>query len=150
MCFGSAESIRAQLVQMTSAQLAKDAQAIVRGTVKTMKSEWNDEKTFIWTFVTLAVSETIKGKDMRGEDTEIKIPGGIVGEIGQRSSDEVTFRQGEEVVVFLGKETYKRKEYFNVIGLVQGKLTVEDGKIRGRPVKTFLQEITQALEQEKR
>ena len=149
MVFGSAQLVLAQLVEVSSAQLTEEAQAIHKGKVKAMKSEWNDEKNFIWTFVTLSVSETIKGDDMKGKDVEIKVPGGVVGEIGQKSSDQVTFAEGEEAVVFLGKEKYKDKEYFNVCRLVQGKFTVKDGKIQDKSVESFLQGIKQAMEQKK-
>ncbi|MFQ5823252.1 MAG: hypothetical protein ACE5JB_04275 [bacterium] len=147
MVIGSAQLVLAQIVEVSSAQLTTEAQAIYKGKVKAMKSEWNDEKNFIWTFVTLGVSETIKGEEMKGKDVEIKIPGGEVGEIGQKSSDQVTFEQGEEAVVFLGKEKYKEKEYFNVIRMFLGKFTVKEGKIKDKPLESFLQEIKQALEQ---
>ena len=147
--FGLAQSVKAQLVSVSSAQLTEEAQAVYKGKVKAMKSEWNDEKSFIWTFVTLGVSETIKGDDMKGKDVEIKVPGGVVGEIGQKSSDQVTFAEGEEAVVFLGKEKYKDKEYFNVVRMVQGKFTVKDGKIQDKSVESFLQGIKQAMEQKK-
>ncbi len=147
--FALAQSARAQLVSVSSAQLTNEAQAVHKGKVKTMKSEWNDEKNFIWTFVTFGVSETIKGEDMKDKDVVIKIPGGVVGEIGQKSSDQVTFAEGEEAVVFLGKEKYKNKEYFNVVRLVQGKFTVKDGKIQGQSAESFLQGVKQAIEQKK-
>ena len=131
---------------MTSSQLAAESQFVVRGTVKAKQSEWNEDKTFIWTFVTFSVSDTIKGTDVSGKDVEIKIPGGVVGEVGQRSSDQVTFQVGEEAVVFLGKETYKEKELFNVTRLVQGKLAVEDGMIKGKSVGAFVQEIRKSIE----
>jgi molybdopterin-binding protein len=149
MVFGSMNSVMAQLAEITSAQLAEEAQAIVRGTVKSQESKWNDEKNYIWTFVTFACSETIKGEDLKDQDIEIKIPGGVVGEIGQKSSDQVTFEEGEEAVVFLGKETYMEKEYFNVVAQVQGKFTVKEGKIQDKTVESFIQDVKQVMEQEK-
>ncbi|NIN68102.1 MAG: hypothetical protein GTO63_26025, partial [Anaerolineae bacterium] len=76
---------------------------------------------------------------------EIKIPGGLVGDIRQVSSDQVTFQEGEDVVLFLGQETYRERPYYNVVRLVQGKFTVEDGTVQGRAVEAFLREVTQAL-----
>jgi len=142
---GSANSVKAQLVEVSTAQLATEAQAIVRGEVSAIRSEWNADRNYIWSFVTLSVSQSLKGEDVSGQDIEIKIPGGVVDEIAQVSSDQVKFEEGEEVVVFLGQESYRERQYFNVVNLVQGKLTVEDGRVQGKAVETFLQEVTQAL-----
>lgn len=146
MVFAAPQSTSTAYSPETTADLAKEAQVIARGKVRAMKSEWNDEKTYIWTFVTLAVSDTVKGADMRGKEIQIKIPGGVVGDIGQRQSNQVTFQEGEDVVVFLGRETYRAKEYFTVVHQVHGKFTVEAGKIRGKPVETFVQEIKRAVQ----
>lgn len=142
---GSANSVKAQLVEVSTAQLATEAQAIVRGDVKAIRSEWNAERNYIWSFVTVTVSQSIKGEDVSGQDIEIKIPGGLVGDIRQVSSDQVTFQEGEDVVLFLGQETYRERPYYNVVRLVQGKFTVEDGTVQGRAVEAFLREVTQAL-----
>lgn len=119
----------AQLVEVTTAELAQAAQAIVRGNVTAIRSEWNEGRTYIWSFVTIDVSDALRGPNA-GEAIEVMIPGGVVGEIAQTSSDQVTFAQGEDVIVFLGQETYQGADYYNVVRLVQGKFSVVDSRVR--------------------
>ncbi|NIN68101.1 MAG: hypothetical protein GTO63_26020, partial [Anaerolineae bacterium] len=61
---GSANSVKAQLVEVSTAQLATEAQAVVRGEVQAIRSEWNAERNYIWSFVTVTVSQSIKGEDV--------------------------------------------------------------------------------------
>ena len=129
MVFGSVNAVMAQLVEVTNAQLVSEAQSIVRGDVTAQRSEWNDEQTYIWTFVSLTVTETLKGDDVTGQDVQIKIPNGTVGEITQMSSDQVVFGAGEDVVVFMGTETYKDQPYYNVVRMAQGKMKVNGEQV---------------------
>ncbi len=144
---GSATSGEAQLVEVTTAELVGEAQAIIRGNVGAIRSEWNEERTYIWSFVTVTVTESLKGTDMSGQEIEVKIPGGVVGEVGQISSDQVTFQEGEDVVVFLGQESYQGRDYYNVVRLVQGKFSVVDSRVQGRSVEEFLDEIRRLVGQ---
>lgn len=131
MVFGSVNTVMAQLVEVTNAQLVGEAPTIVRGEVTAQRSEWNDEQTFIWTFVTMTVTETLKGSDVTGQEIEVKIPNGTVGEITQMSSNQVAFQEGEDALVFLGTETYKGESYYNVVRLSQGKFSFEGGEVSG-------------------
>ena len=96
---------------MSMAELGGQSQLICKGKVLKVISEWNDEGTFIWTYVTLAVDETIKGVDLSGNDIILKVPDGVVGDIAQRSSEQVSFEAGEDVVVFLEDEIHKGFHY---------------------------------------
>lgn len=127
-------------------QLAEEAEAVCRGIVKDVKSEWNEDRTYIWTFVTLNVSETIMGQAMKGTDIEMKVPGGYVDGVGQVSFEGVSFQQGEEAVVFLKRETYKGKEYYGVVRLGQGKFAVRGGKVNGTNVGSFLGDVKRAIQ----
>ena len=130
-------SVQAQYFMATTAELTKESDNIVRGIVKSMKSEWNDEKNYIWTFVTISVTETTKGDTLDEKEIIVKIPGGVVGEIGQRSEYEVVFEKGEEVLLFLKPEVYKEKQYFQVTRLFMGKFTIKDDRIIETKTTTY-------------
>ena len=136
----------AQLMPMSADQLAQESEAIVRGKVLDTESAWNEEKNFIYTFVTLAVEESLKGEDLAGREIKIRVPGGEVGEVGLKSSDQVVFEVGEESVVFLGTVEYQGETYFDVPRMVTGKLTVKDGMIGEESIESYMQQVSAAVE----
>jgi hypothetical protein len=105
--------------------LSQGADAIVRATVKESHARKTQDGMRIITDTTLTVSESLKG-DAKTEVIVMQ-PGGVVGEIGQRVEGAATFKPGEEVVLFLEK----KGDRFSVLGMSQGKFTLEkaqDGK----------------------
>ncbi len=100
--------------------IARAASAIVRGTVVEVRSEWADRRRRVETIVTLRVSESLKG-DMRGL-VSVKVPGGVLGRYRSVTIGAPSFRQGEEVVLFLGAEA-PALPY--LIGLGQGVFRVQ-------------------------
>ena len=104
-----------------TAQLVRDSEVIVVGTVGSLRSEWNADKTRIQTVVTIRVDETIMGAVDAGALTVV-IPGGEVGEVGEWYSHSVRFKDAEEVVVFAKKD---RQGVLRVTGGEHGKFLVE-------------------------
>lgn len=104
-----------------TAQLVRDSEVIVVGTVGSLRSEWNADKTRIQTVVTIRVDETIKGAVDAGALTVV-IPGGEVGEVGEWYSHSVRFKDAEEVVVFAKKD---RQGVLRVTDGEHGKFLVE-------------------------
>jgi hypothetical protein len=141
--FLGTDAVMALMLEMTTAELTKQAEAIVRGKVKDMKSEWDVERRFIWTLVTISVSKSIKGDSLEGQDVIVKIPGGVVGQIGQETEDAPIFKKGEEVLLFINHEVYRGEKVFRVTGKFQGKHTIRDNMVieKRMPVATFLGEI---------
>jgi hypothetical protein len=140
-------SAMALMIEVPTSELTRTAEVIVRGTVKDMKSEWDEERKFIWTLVTISVSKSIKGDGLEQQDIIVKIPGGIVGEIGQQTSDTPVFKKGEEVLLFLKSNIYKGQNVFHIRGNFQGKYTIKDNKIIEKkiPVDTFIGQIKNAM-----
>jgi hypothetical protein len=136
----------ALMLEMGTPELTHQAEAIVRGNVKDMKSEWDPQKRFIWTLVTVSVSKSIKGPGLENQDVIVKIPGGVVGDIGQKTEDAPIFTKGEEVLLFLTPEVYREIKVFRVTGHFQGKHTIKDNKFLEKkiPVETFIDEIEKA------
>lgn len=121
--------------------LAAESPLVVHGTVVATRSEWNETRDFIWTFVTLAVTDSVKGAALAGRSIEIRIPNGIVDGIWQRSSNEVRFTPGEEVVVFLAPGVYRGKADWVLPRMAEGKRLVRDGAVDGTPLAAFLGEL---------
>lgn len=112
--------------------LSREADAVVRGTVRTTESHLSADGKRIYTRVTVDVAEAWKGAP--GKTVEIQVPGGVHGDLGQIVQGAPRFATGEEVVVFLhglpaGPAGTPRT--FHVAGLAQGKLHVDRDAIRG-------------------
>jgi len=99
-------------------QLARSSDAIVVGRVASISSGWDDSSDAIYTYVSVDVSEVIKGAVPPGRIT-IKQLGGAAGEIGLRVFDQAAFTTGEEVLLFLEMRPRDRTLY--TTALAQGK-----------------------------
>jgi hypothetical protein len=97
-------------------QLSQDSELIVRGTVKKTKSMWSGKR--IVTEVTLTVNSSLKGTP--GSEVTLYTPGGVVDGVGMKVSGAPSFREKEEVFVFLKSQ----KGNYSVLGLGQGKYTI--------------------------
>jgi len=73
--------IHAAVVERSLEELALSADLILHGTVKTMKSAWNDDKTMIYTKVIVSVTNQIKGQS-EAQEVIIQVPGGVVDNMG--------------------------------------------------------------------
>ena len=103
-------------------ELARDADAVVRGRVVSKTARFTPDHRRIFTWVEVEPSSVWAGT-AKGRVT-VLVPGGVVGDIGQRVDGMPAFAQGEDVVVFLsGAEAGA----FRVTGLAQGKFSVKDG-----------------------
>jgi hypothetical protein len=134
---------KALMMEMGTPELTHQAEAIIRGTVKDMKSERDADGKHIWTLVTIAVSKSIKGKNLANQEVMVKIPGGVVGTIAQKTEDTPIFKKGEDVFLFLKPEVYKGEQVFRVVGKFQGKHTIKNDMLieKKMPVKTFLNQV---------
>lgn len=113
------------LVALDVPGLTKSSTLIVRATVKSVASRWTKDGGRIMTDAVMDVSETWKGAP--ASQVTVMQQGGVVGEIGQLVHGTVTFKPGDEVVVFLEP----RGDRFLLTGMVQGRFKVEtssDGK----------------------
>jgi hypothetical protein len=99
--------------------LSRGAAAIVRGRVVDTRPEWVDGRRRIETIVTLAIDETFKG-DLSGQ-VAIAVPGGVMGRYRSVMIGAPAFRQGDEVILFLG---VRPPALPYVLGLGQGVFRV--------------------------
>jgi hypothetical protein len=99
--------------------LTDHADVIVQGRVLSRASHWTPDHRRIVTDVRIQVEEALKGEPAR--ELTIRQPGGVVGGIGQRVSGLASFREGEEVLVFLERSGPVHR----VAGMAQGKYSLE-------------------------
>jgi hypothetical protein len=104
-------------------ELVRKADTIVLGTVIQQESAWDVDHTAIYTTVTLAVERVLAG--IAKEVVTLQVAGGSVGGVGMRTSNDAVFRQGERVIVCLDTSAVPH----TVVGLQQGKFTVNDDKV---------------------
>ena len=102
-------------------QLTKEADMILTGKVTQKKSNWNENKTRIYTRTTVQVEEYLKGEN-KGTSVEITSPGGEVGDVGELYTHMPTFEDNEEVLVFLKKD--EKATGYKVLNGEEGKIKV--------------------------
>jgi hypothetical protein len=108
-------------------QLATRASAIVHGRVVTTQSQWSGNGHRVETIVTLEASSYLKGDF--GPRVVFRVPGGQLGSIRTVVVGAPAFREGEEVVVFLGA-TGPAIPY--IVGFNQGVFRVSTDAGSGR------------------
>jgi hypothetical protein len=108
------------LVPADLTELSRSASAIVRGTVTLVRPEWADGRRRVETIVTLSVVQALKG-GLSGH-VSFKVPGGDMGRYRSVMIGAPTFREGEEVIVFLGGQAPALP---HLLGLGQGVYRVQ-------------------------
>jgi hypothetical protein len=99
---------------------ARQADVVVQGTVVSSEARWSGDGRRIFTDTVIAVAETWKGE--APARVTVRQPGGVVAEIGQRVDGVASFRDGEEVVLFLEA---RPGGAFLLHGMAQGKYRIE-------------------------
>ena len=112
-------------------ELVLTAPVIVHGQVVDVRAEWVDGRRSVETFVTVAVSEYLKG-DL-GERMTFRVPGGQLGRYRTVFVGAPEFREGDEVVLFL---KHSGPSFPYIIGLSQGAFRVVPDARTGRSVVT--------------
>jgi hypothetical protein len=109
------------IVEESLDDMARRVPVIVRGRVMRSIASWDDAHRGIYTWTEVTVSERIKGRP--ADVVLIKSLGGEVGPIGQMVAGADTFREGEDVVLFLEPAPNDRGSYL-VSGLSSGKILI--------------------------
>jgi hypothetical protein len=99
--------------------LTASADAVVHARVARQASAWVPSGGQIFTTVVLRTIETWKGEP--ASEWTVLVPGGDVGEVSQTVQGVATFRDGEEVVVFLHR---RARSVYGVERLALGKFAV--------------------------
>jgi hypothetical protein len=130
----SVGTVFADVEELTLEQLVTRADRIVRGSVVGLESQWDEDHALIYTSVTVSVRDCLRG-ERPSEEVTIKVPGGVVGELGLTVSHAPTFMMDEDVILFLqGQE---------IVGWSHGKLTIVGSMVveKGIPVNEFIGQV---------
>jgi hypothetical protein len=132
-----------QTIQAGIKNLSKGADMIVTGKVVDQISQWNTEKSRIYTNVTIQVDEFLKGGNNQ-KKIVITHLGGEIGDVGESYSHIPTFMNDEEVLVFVKKSS--KDESLSVFDGEEGKLTLYEDKTTGEKLTS---KIVKASEMKK-
>jgi hypothetical protein len=124
--FPLAESI-AQVKDMSTKDLTEKSSAVLYGRCSKVKSEWNENKSIIYTYVTVVPEGYIKGN--LGSEAVLAVPGGRVGDIIYEVSEMPVFTEGEEVVAFIWTNPAGKNL---VTGGYKGKMKIEKDSKTGK------------------
>lgn len=105
-------------------ELARASEAVVRGVVERQESRRGADGHRIYTFVEIRTTAAWRGSPP--PVVVVRVPGGAIGDEGQRALGAAAFTEGEEVVVFLARAG----EVHQVTGDSQGKFTVQGATAR--------------------
>ena len=79
------------------------ADYIVEGTVERVESNWNEDKSAIFTSTNLLIEKYVKGAPFTESEFKIVTPGGTVGDITQVVEDQPIFHEGKRVRIYFQK-----------------------------------------------
>ncbi len=127
----SLPSYATQIIHRTPQQLGTESSLVVRGTVASVRSYWNESRTKVFTETMVNVADTYKG----GSPAAVRVVqlGGIVGNVKVSVAGALQWRVGEEVLLFAeqsGADAYR------VAGFSQGKFHIERDAKTGKPYIT--------------
>lgn len=122
-CAGSA--MAAVAVPVSVEDLARGSDAVIRGRVVKQSSHWSSDHRRILTDVEVETSSVWRGS--APSRVTVVVPGGVVGDVGQRADGAPTLSDGEDVALFLEKAGDGR---YRVHGLGQGKFSIVAGEAK--------------------
>lgn len=128
-----------QSFQLKLKNLSQKADVILDGKVIQKKSNWNQDKTRIYTSVTIQVNEYLKGNNP-GNTIVINTPGGEVDGVGELYTHMPSFQEDEDVLVFVQED--KEKKSYKILNGEEGKLTLIKDISTGEKVTSFNQKIS--------
>jgi hypothetical protein len=123
----------AQLTSSDVERMSKNADLIIAGKVVEQNSNWNENKTRIYTQATIQVEEYLKGGN-NGGPVIVSYLGGEVGDVGEMYSHMPRFENNEEVLVFLKKD--EKTSDYKVFNGEEGKINVINDPKTGGKVTT--------------
>jgi hypothetical protein len=110
----------AQDNEISAEDLTNESTAVLIGKCTKKRCEWNENKSIIYTYITVIPEQYIKGN--LGSEAVIAVPGGRVGDIIYEVSEMPVFNEGEDVVAFIWTNPSGKNL---VTGGFQGKMKIE-------------------------
>ena len=126
--------------------LAHSSEAVVVGRVVAMDSAWNEERTMIFTQVTLQVNRRLQGE--AADEVVIRVPGGTVDGFTAVMSGAPEFHMGQHVMTFLARwddGALMVNGYFQGLSQARqdkaGNLMLTGGVADGRSMSSVVHEL---------
>ena len=114
---------------LSTEDLTRSSDSVISGNVESTTARWSDDGKTILTSAIVVVSEVIKGRSVN-QKIEVEYPGGEVGDIGLRVSDEPDMEEGEKVLLFMKQEIKPSgTQKYNLVGKGQGKYSIGPDRI---------------------
>jgi hypothetical protein len=124
LCFLSSVSY-AFMKGLSTEELTDASDTIIEGDVENTEAQWSKDGKTIITNAEILINTVIKGKPVQNS-IKVEYTGGEVGEIGLKVSDQVTFKKGEKVLLFLRSgQSQKDSSVFSLVGKGQGKYVID-------------------------
>ena len=137
-------SIYSQTISSNLKMLTKNSEVILTGKVSKQESKWNDNKSRIYTDVTIEVDEYLKGQNGERSIT-VRHPGGEVGEVGELYTHMPTFKEEEEMVLFVKID--KNDGKYRVYDGENGKIEIIKNKTSGEKFTTSNKKVADLKKQ---
>ncbi len=131
--------VMSQTIHSDLKKMTESSDAVLIGKVVDQKSEWNTDKTRIYTKVTIKVDEYLKGSSNQSTIT-IAHPGGEVGEVGEVYSHVPRFTSNENVLLFVKKQ--KDNDNYTVSDGEAGKISLMVDPSTGEKVTVHKKKIS--------
>ena len=125
--FSSGITTHCQVLEMSAQDLIKQSTAVFYGKCTGKRCEWNENKSIIFTYVTIAPEGYIKGN--LGTAPVIAVPGGQVGSIRYDVSDMPVFVEGEDLFAFVTTNASGKNL---ITGGFQGKMRIMKDQFTGK------------------
>jgi hypothetical protein len=119
-------NVSTMMVALSLYQLVERADLILTGTVTGLETKGETGSKNIYTNAIISVDQVIKGEP-KAAAIIVKVPGGTVDGSTKTVEDTPSFLQNEKVLLFLKSNA---DNTMAVIGNLQGKGVIEEGKIR--------------------
>jgi hypothetical protein len=130
-----ASPAQAQIIPLSVEKIVELSDAVVTGEVVSVESRWTDgPRMAIVTDITIQVSDSVKGRVNKGSQVHITLPGGRIGILATLVSHMPTFKEKEEVLVFLQAPTKDAGGPNMVVGGSQGKLVIKTDASTGEKI----------------
>ena len=81
--------------------LKRMSESVVQANVVDVRSAWNEERTGIFTYVTLAVKGRLHGN--ADNQIVVRVPGGTVGDFTTKMDGAPEFQVGDDIVAFIAR-----------------------------------------------
>ncbi len=123
----SATETKAQVKKMTAKDMTDVSTAVLYGKCKSKRCDWNENKSTIYTYITIVPEEYIKGN--LGTEVVVAVPGGRVDKMLYEVSETPFFTEGEDVMAFIWTSP---KGKHLITGGSQGKIKIEKDAKTGK------------------